>query len=179
MEGLLLAVGGGLQGGEIVGSPKALRPLIQFAARAGQLGRDPGFPVAAPTELRGVLPPLKYRPLAVSGWVGPSQEESEVSGLKRVPSGEQKGKPIVAKNAQAEADQGSTTSDASVAHLGSAYCLGRSPRGSTAAPVAFGVSACELEEPALSLAGPLAPFCGGVARNDGGGVREFPPPEEA
>ena len=85
-----------------------------------------------------------------------------MSGLKRVPSGRQEGKTIVAQDAQAEADQSPTTGDACVAHLGSADCLGCGARGCTAALVAFGVSACELEEQALSLAGPIAPFRGGL-----------------
>ena len=153
-----------LQGSEISGGPQALRPLVQFAAGSGQLGGDPGLPFTAPTELRGVLPPLKDLPLTVRGRRGAGEEKREVSGFKRVPSGQQEGKAVVSQDSEAKADQRPTPCDASVAHLWSADGLMGSARDGPATPVTFGVSARELQQQALSLARPVGPLRGGCPK---------------
>ena len=82
-------------------------------------------------------------------------------GLQRVSSGGQECEPVVPEDSEPQADEGTAASNSGMAYLGSSYGLRGGAGHCPPASVTLGVSARDLEEHTLGLAGPVFPPGGG------------------
>ena len=143
MEGLLLPLEGGCEGGKVVLGSLPLRPFVEFASTAPELLEDPILPTLLSALRDGLQPAIKECSVLLGRMPGGAKNVSKVRHLWNVGMALfENEETVMLSDAKPKSAEMHVGADSLPSSLGPGNALAGKLQGGSASLITFGVHSC-------------------------------------